>query len=109
MEAWRDLWDEGKYDQTYKELSNALKTDVNKKTWAKYWTAHRNLLGKIKSRKLIKTDYRNSVLELPGQEGLIFQFQSSFENKDSVIETIALIRNKNGSWQVSHYMTDQIR
>jgi hypothetical protein len=64
-------------------------------------------LGKLKSRNLIKAEFIKSLEGMPDQEGVILQYESSFEKRDSVLETFGLIHEKNGTWRVGHYLTDQ--
>jgi hypothetical protein len=106
-EAWMPLWDSGKYDESYEELAESTKKNINKRTWFVYWTGVRKPLGKLKSRNLIKAEFIKSLEGMPDQEGVILQYESSFEKRDSVLETFGLIHEKNGTWRVGHYLTDQ--
>jgi hypothetical protein len=66
----------------------------------------RKPLGKLKSRKPVETKYIPSLPGIPDQEGYIIRYDSSFENAASVSETVALIREKDGSWRVGHYLSN---
>ncbi len=106
-EAWMPLWDSGKYDESYEELSESTKKNIDKRTWFVYWSGVRKPLGELKSRKLFKAEFIKSLEVMPDREGVILQYKSSFEKKDSVLETFGLIREKDGTWRVGHYLTDQ--
>lgn len=105
-EAWMPLWDSGKYDESYEELAEFTKKSIDKRKWFVYWTAVRKPLGELKSRKLVKAEYIMSLEGSPDQEGVILRYKSSFEKKNSVLETFGLMREKNGVWRVGHYLTD---
>ena len=107
MEEWREIWDSGKYEKSYEKLAEYTQKNLNKRTWFVYWTGVRKPLGKVKSRKLISADYINSLQGLPDREGMMYQFQSSFEKANKVIETFALMREEDGTWKVANYLTNQ--
>ena len=101
------LWDSGKSDESYAELAEFTKKNFDKREWFIYWTAARKPLGELKSRKLISAEFVKSLKGIPDQEGAILQYKSSFEKHDSVLETFALIHEKDGTWRISFYLTDQ--
>ena len=99
------LWDAGKYDESYQELAEHTRKNIPKRQWFVYWSAVRKPLGKLKSRKLIEAKYIKSLPGVPDQEGAMLQYESSFENKESVIETFGMMREKDGTWRVANYLT----
>jgi hypothetical protein len=103
-EAWMPLWDSGKYDKSYEALAEHTKQSIPKRQWFVYWSAVRKPLGKLKSRKLIEAKYIKSLPGVPNQEGAVLRYESSFENKESVMETFGMMREK-GSWRVANYIT----
>jgi len=106
LDIWIPLWDAGKYEQAYAGLAELAKKSFNNKIWQDYWTTVRKPLGKLKSRKLFLAEYRKSLQGAPDQSGAIFQYKSSFENRESVLETFAMMLEKDGTWRVASYMTD---
>jgi len=104
-ETWMPLWDSGKYDESYVELAEHTKKSIPKRQWFVYWSAVRKPLGKLKSRKLIEAKYLKSLPGVPDQEGAVLRYESSFENKESLIETFGMMREKDGSWRVANYIT----
>ncbi len=62
----------------------------------------RKPFGKFVSRELLGANYRSELPGAPTGDYVVFQFRSSFEKKDGVIETITPML-VNGSWQVSGY------
>jgi hypothetical protein len=63
----------------------------------------RNPLGKVLSRKLITKTYKKSLPGAPDGEYLVIQFETSFENKKSAVETTITMMDKNGIWRISGY------
>lgn len=106
-EAWMPIWDAGKYDESYEELSESVKKKIDKKMWFIYWSAIRKPLGKLKSRSLVKAEFIKSLPGLPDQEGVVLEYKSSFETKEEVVETFGLIHEKDDSWRVGYYLTNQ--
>ena len=98
------LWDSGKCDESYEELAETTKKGIPKKQWFVYWSAVRKPLGKLKSRKLIEAKYLKSLPD-PDLEGALLRYESSFENKESLVETFGMIRSKDGTWRVANYIT----
>jgi len=49
----------------------------------------------------------DALKNLPDQKGAILQYTSSFENKQSVVETFAVIQEKGGEWRMGFYVTKE--
>jgi hypothetical protein len=106
LDAWIPLWDAGKYDEAYAELAADTRENITKRTWFVYWTGVRKPLGKLIKRELLKSEYIKSLQGAPDRQGAIFQYRSSFENKASVLETVSLMLEKDGTWRVANFLTD---
>ncbi|HEY0426245.1 MAG TPA: DUF4019 domain-containing protein [Pyrinomonadaceae bacterium] len=106
LEVWTPLWDAGKYEDAYAEMASYTRETIKANTWRLYWMGARQPLGKLKTRALFKSEYIKSMKGLPDREGAIFQYQSSFENRESVLETFALMREADGAWRVANYLTN---
>jgi hypothetical protein len=104
-EAWMPLWDSGKWEESYKELAESTRKDNTPRQWYVYWYAVRKPLGKVKSRKLIEAEYIKSLPGVPDRAGAALRYESSFENKGSVVETFAMMLEKDGTWRVAYYIT----
>lgn len=103
---WLALWDGGKIDEAYAALSSGSRSTMTKQLWTNYWSGVRNPLGALKSRKLIEGEYILELPGAPGQEGYILRYTSSFEKLKAVNETVALMREKDGTWSVGHYLSN---
>jgi hypothetical protein len=106
-EAWAPLWDAGRYDESYQELAEHTRKSFTKRQWFVYWSAVRKPLGKLKSRKPVGAKYIKSLPGVPDQEGAVLQYESSFENKESVVETFGMMREKDGIWRVADYLAKE--
>lgn len=103
-DSWLLLWDANRYDDSYDELASSTKRDVSRAQWLDYWTATRKPLGRMKSRQPLPAKFFKSLPNLPDHEGAMLQYQSSFESKPSVLETLGMVREKDGTWRVANYI-----
>ena len=102
-ESWLALTDDGKYGESWDLAAEYLKNAVTKDDFVKSLTAARKPLGKLKSREVKSKEYRTSLPGAPDGEYVVIQFKTSFENKNSAIETITPMLDKDGKWKVSGY------
>jgi len=102
-EAWLGLVDSGKYSQSWDEAAEYVKALVSKEIWQNSIQGARGPLGKVVSRKLKSKHYTASVPGAPHGRYVIIQYKTSFENKDSAIETVTPMLQKDGKWKVSGY------
>jgi len=101
--AWLELVDTEQYDQSWQQAAGFFQNAVSKDDWQQSLQAFRKPLGKIISRKLIFTHYTTSAPGAPDGQYVIIQYDSSFENKKSAVETVTPMLDKDGKWKVSGY------
>lgn len=65
--------------------------------------ASRDPLGKVLTRKLKSATYAKTLPGAPDGEYVVIQYESSFEHKQSAIETVTPMLDKDRSWRVSGY------
>ena len=65
--------------------------------------AVRKPLGKLISRKVKTNVYTSSLPGAPDGDYVVIQFDTSFENKKTAVETITPMLDKDGVWRVSGY------
>ena len=63
----------------------------------------RQPLGKMLSRKIKSTQYETSLPGAPDGEYVVIQYNTSFEHKESAIETVTPMLEQDGKWKVSGY------
>jgi hypothetical protein len=63
----------------------------------------REPLGKTVSRTVKSMQYTTTLPGAPDGEYVVIQFDSSFTNKKTAVETITPMLDKDGMWRVSGY------
>jgi len=101
--AWLKLVDEGKYAESWNEAAQYFKNAVDKEQWKASLEAVRTPLGNVLSRKLKSQQYTKTLPGAPDGEYVVIQYETSFKNKKSAIETITPMMDKDGKWRVSGY------
>jgi hypothetical protein len=100
---WLALVDSGKHADSWQEASSIFKAHVSKEQWSSIVRAARDPLGKLLSRKLKTATYAKTLPGAPDGEYVVIQYDSSFEHKQSAVETVTPTLDKDGKWRVSGY------
>jgi len=101
--SWLQLIDETAYSQSWGQAAEFFKKYVSQDQWNISLEAVRKPLGKVLSRKVINSTYSASLPGAPDGQYVVIQFETSFENKHSAIETVTPTLEPNGQWRVSGY------
>jgi hypothetical protein len=102
-EKWLAIVDKGKYMESWEASSEYFKQALTQDQWEQALRAVRGPLGKLISRKVKNATYTNSLPGAPDGQYVVIQFNTSFENKKSGIETVTPMIDKDGVWRVSGY------
>ena len=102
-ESWLALVDFAKYADSWQEASSLFQAHVSKEQWQSMVQPVRDPLGKLLSRKLKSAQYTKTLPGAPDGNYVVIQYDSSFEHKQSAIETITPMLDKDGKWRVSGY------
>jgi len=102
-EKWLSIVDEGKYGESWKEAAEYFRNAVKQDQWEQAVQAVRKPLGKLISRKVKSASYKTSLPGAPDGQYVVIEFETSFENKKSAIETVTPMMDKDGKWRVSGY------
>jgi hypothetical protein len=97
------LVDSGKYADSWQESSQLFKAHVTREQWQSMLHATRDPLGKMLSRKLKSATYTKTLPGAPDGEYVVIQYESSFEHKQSAVETVTPMLDTDGKWRVSGY------
>jgi hypothetical protein len=100
---WLSLTDSASYASSWESAAGLFKASVSKANWESAVQGVRAPLGAVKSRKLKVATFTKSLPGVPNGEYVIIQFDTQFENKESAIETVTPLKDKDGSWRVSGY------
>jgi len=102
-EKWLALVDSGNYAESWQQASSIFKGAVNNDQWQKMLHGSRDPLGKLISRKLKSAQHTTTLPGAPDGEYVVIQYDSSFEHKQSAVETVTPMLDKDGQWRVSGY------
>lgn len=102
-EKWLRVVDDWNYAQSWKEASEYFRAAVKQEQWQQSLQAVRKSLGKLISRKVKSKAYKTSLPGAPDGEYVVIQFETTFENKKSAIETVTQMVDKDGNWRASGY------
>jgi hypothetical protein len=102
-ERWLGLIDQGKYAESWREAAALFRNAINQGQWEQSLQGVRKPLGKLITRKIRTKTYRTSLPGAPDGEYVVIEFESSFENKKSAVETVTPMMDKDGKWRVSGY------
>jgi len=102
-EKWLIIVDKGKYMESWNESSEYFKQAVTQDQWEQALKAVREPLGKLILRKVKSASYKTFLPGAPDGQYVVIQFNTSFENKKSGIETVTPKMDKDGVWRVSGY------
>jgi hypothetical protein len=61
------------------------------------------MVGQMKSRTFKSVTSTTTLPGAPDGEYVVFQFNTSFEQKAAAVETVTAIREKDGTWHVGGY------
>jgi hypothetical protein len=100
---WLSLVDNQKYGESWQQAAQLFKDAVNKQQWIQIIQSGRRPLGKNTSRELKSKRYMTNVPGAPDGEYVVIEFNASFENKKSAIETVTPMLDKDAKWRVSGY------
>ena len=101
--AWLALADEGKYSETWDQAAEYFKNALNKDQWIASLKGGRSPLGKAISRKLKSKMYTKTLPGAPDGEYVVIMYDTKFENKESAVETVTPMLDKDGKWRVAGY------
>ena len=102
-DSWLSLIDSGKYAESWKDASELFKSHATKDQWQTAVKAARLPLGKLQSRKVKSTTETKTLPGAPDGQYVVIRYDSSFEQKQSAIETVTAMLEKDGRWKVSGY------
>ncbi len=101
--TWLKLIDNGQYSKSWETAAELFKNAVSKEQWNQSLNAVRKPLGKVIKRTVKSKQYTTSLPGAPDGEYVVIQYETSFENKKSSIETVTPMLDKDGKWRVSGY------
>jgi hypothetical protein len=101
---WLKLVDSGNYAQSWDDTGAVLKANVARDQWQEVLLRNRAPLGALISRKLRSAEYTTQLPGAPDGQYVVLEYESSFEHKNSAIETVTAMLDKDGKWRVCLYI-----
>jgi len=101
--AWLRLVDAGEYAESWKKAASLFQKQVTASQWKTAVENARGPLGKVVSRRLRRAEYRKTLPGAPDGDYVVLQYETSFEKKQSAIETVTPMKDGDGVWRVSGY------
>jgi hypothetical protein len=102
-EQWLALVDQGKYEESWSEAAAYFQGAVTREQWVQSMNGFRKPLGNLLERKFKSARFTASVPGAPDGKYVVIEFETSFENKKTAVETITPMLDKVGQWRVSGY------
>lgn len=102
-EAWLAVVDSGDYAKSWDTAAAYFKGAITKEKWEQALKGVRPPLGKVLSRNVKAKQFATSLPGAPDGEYVVIQFETSFENKSTAVETVTPMKDEDGKWRVSGY------
>lgn len=102
-QEWLAIVDAGMYDMSWKQASAYFKNAVTEDQWVSTVKAFRNPLGSCEMRIERGSTYMTTLPGAPDGEYVIVQFDTTFKNKKSSVESVTMSLEADGRWRVSGY------
>ena len=103
-EKWLNLIDRAQFSESWSEAATYLQNNVALEEWQRTIQGVRQPLGKV-SREVTSMQYTTTLPGSPDGEYVVIQYNTSFENKESAVETVTPMLDRDGKWKVAgHYI-----
>ena len=100
---WLVLFDDNQYEETWKQAGELLKAAVSREEWSKKMSVTLGPLGKAESRAVRSAEYSTTLPGAPDGEWVVVKFDTTFEKKQTALETVVMRKESDGTWRVSGY------
>ena len=101
--TWLKLVDQGEYAASWQTASSFFKARVTEAQWTQQVSSVRGALGLLISRKIKSAKYATTLPGAPDGHYVVIQYSTSFEHKQSAVETVTPMLDNDGDWRVSGY------
>jgi len=112
-ERWLASVDAGVYAESWNQTSSLFKSGIqtsslfkpgiSEQQWQSSLAAIQTQLGRAVSRNLKSKQYAEELPDEPEGEYVVLKYDTSFERKKNGVETVILMKDKDGAWRVSGY------
>ena len=102
-EQWLRLVDAGDFAHSWQQAGTTFRSAVSSERWQQASSSVRSPLGQVRSRTLKSSQATTSLPGAPDGQYVVMQFEASFDNKATAIETVTTTLESDGSWRVIGY------
>jgi serine/threonine protein kinase len=102
-ENWLTMVDARDYSGSWKESSAFVQGAITEQRFTNALDTYRNPLGDLLSRKMVSSQRLTQMPGMPDGRYVVMQFETSFANKKSAIETVTFVL-ENGQWKSASYL-----
>lgn len=102
-EAWLVLTDGGNYEESWETAGSYFKGQLTREYWEQALQGTRTPLGALESRTLKSATAASSLPGTPDGEYVVMEFDTSFEHKESGVETVTAVKETDGVWRIVGY------
>jgi hypothetical protein len=100
---WLALIDKGNYSESWTNASPIFQIAVTEPDWENSMNTFRKPLGALVSRKLKSAERLTQMTGAPDGQYVVMQFETSFTDKKSAVETVTFMLEKAGQWKSAGY------
>jgi hypothetical protein len=101
--AWLKLVDQRKYAQSWQDASSFFRSQISQDRWESRINEVRTPLGPLVARKLSVAEPTTTLPGSPDGHYLVLQYQSSFAQQRSAIETVVMMLDHDGLYRTAGY------
>jgi hypothetical protein len=101
--GWLALIDGGRYAESWREASAYFRGMVSEPQWTASLDGARRPLGKLTARNLKGATPTSRLAGAPDGAYVVIEFETSFANKQSAVETVTFARERDGTWRAAGY------
>lgn len=101
--SWLSVIDKGQYLKSWQGASAYFRGAISRDRWEASLTGVRKPLGRLVSRRAISSKRMRELPGAPDALYVVIRFRTSFENKNSAIETVTFMMEKDGIWKAAGY------
>ena len=102
-QTWLAAIDQGDYAQSWQNAAAFFQNAVTGEQWKTSMETFRKPLGDLVSRKLTSAKATAELPGAPAGQYVVMQFETSFANKKSAVETVTFMLEKDGQWKSAGY------